>query len=594
MSRLFIFLFVLALSGCGQGGGAGSPSPTRLSAASTDAMTSVSLAGYKANYKVVPAASGVAVTNNITGNTQTYPASVRTVRFVDKHVSFDVDGPGGQAYRLYQAAFNRKPDSAGLGYWVKQSEKGVPARDIAAAFIGSPEFQGMYGRDPTPEAFVGALYQNILHRAPDKAGLDWWVNMVKAGGSKTDVLVSFADSRENQDAVNPGIAGGFSYDYFRDAEEPILPKRSSYENKAAAFASTGPVSLPTYANGEFVGTGYAMADFFQDGRFTLVVNTGDFSRDSAASGYPTNPGKIHFYTRTSNTWVDRTADLLADNQGCISARKLVVADFNGDGRPDVFIACTGLDTMNSPMEHPRFLMSQADGRYANTTAPFICYCHSATAVDINANGFADIVIADPGKFMKPVYLVNQKDGTFTADPSRMPASVGSFSYPGQTTVFSQAIYTVELIDLKGRGQYDLFVGANEPNSFVHPVSAGSPNYYFSSIYWNDGTGHFSDLNRFVIPNLDPVYGLPLDVAFDGSRLYLLRVVDDFDSPLGFYGGVAVQDIELRTMASAIRYRHTGSYLPGNDGQNWKWFPWLETHQGHLRSIDAAYPVDLVL
>jgi hypothetical protein len=33
-------------------------------------------------------------------------------------VALDVDGAAGQAYRLYQAAFDRAPDKNGLGYWI--------------------------------------------------------------------------------------------------------------------------------------------------------------------------------------------------------------------------------------------------------------------------------------------------------------------------------------------------------------------------------------------------------------------------------------------------------------------------------------------
>ena len=39
----------------------------------------------------------------------TLPAATRTIQFADAAVSFDGADVPGQAYRLYQAAFNRKP-----------------------------------------------------------------------------------------------------------------------------------------------------------------------------------------------------------------------------------------------------------------------------------------------------------------------------------------------------------------------------------------------------------------------------------------------------------------------------------------------------
>ncbi|HYD61488.1 MAG TPA: putative Ig domain-containing protein, partial [Noviherbaspirillum sp.] len=41
--------------------------------------------------------------------------SVERLRFADVSVALDVSGTGGQAYRLYQAAFNRAPDASGFG-----------------------------------------------------------------------------------------------------------------------------------------------------------------------------------------------------------------------------------------------------------------------------------------------------------------------------------------------------------------------------------------------------------------------------------------------------------------------------------------------
>lgn len=130
-------------------------------------------------------------------------------------IATDVSGSAGQAYRLYQAAFDRTPDTGGLGYWINAIDRGASLTDVAGGFMGSAEFQGMYGASPTSTTLVSKFYQNVLHRAPDQAGLDFWVDVLESGrGSKQQVLVEFAESPENQAAVIGVIGSGITYDYY--------------------------------------------------------------------------------------------------------------------------------------------------------------------------------------------------------------------------------------------------------------------------------------------------------------------------------------------------------------------------------------------
>lgn len=84
--------------------------------------------------------------------------------------AFDISGNAGQGYRLYQAAFARTPDTPGLSLNVNVLDKGASLHDLAASFLGSPEFTQRYGANLSNTDFVAALYQNALHRAPDAAG----------------------------------------------------------------------------------------------------------------------------------------------------------------------------------------------------------------------------------------------------------------------------------------------------------------------------------------------------------------------------------------------------------------------------------------
>jgi serralysin len=125
-------------------------------------------------------------------------------------VAFDTDGDAGQAYRLYQAAFNRTPDQAGLGYHIHNLDRGMTLHDVAQAFVSSNEFKFTYGPLNNTQ-FATQLYANVLHRAPDAAGLAYHVANLDAGASRADVLIGFSESSENQAALIGVISSGMVF-----------------------------------------------------------------------------------------------------------------------------------------------------------------------------------------------------------------------------------------------------------------------------------------------------------------------------------------------------------------------------------------------
>ena len=61
--------------------------------------------------------------------------SVERLHFTDENIALDISGIAGQAYRLSQAAFDRKPDLKGLGYWINDKDLGSSRTTVAAGFI---------------------------------------------------------------------------------------------------------------------------------------------------------------------------------------------------------------------------------------------------------------------------------------------------------------------------------------------------------------------------------------------------------------------------------------------------------------------------
>lgn len=68
---------------------------------------------------------------------------------------------------------------------------------MAAQFVAVPEFAATYGQ-PTDQAFVQAMYENTLHRAPDAGGLAFWTGHLAAGDlDRPGVVLAFSESGEH-------------------------------------------------------------------------------------------------------------------------------------------------------------------------------------------------------------------------------------------------------------------------------------------------------------------------------------------------------------------------------------------------------------
>ena len=136
---------------------------------------------------------------------------IERVVFSDHAVALDIDGHGGQAYRLYQAAFNRTPDQVGVGFWMSALDHGASLQEVARSFIASAEFKSMYGASLTDAQYVSQLYHNVLHRDGDAGGVSFWLDALQHGGGREQLLMAFSESPENQAALIGTIGAGFTY-----------------------------------------------------------------------------------------------------------------------------------------------------------------------------------------------------------------------------------------------------------------------------------------------------------------------------------------------------------------------------------------------
>ena len=106
----------------------------------------------------------------------------------------------GKMFRLYNASFKRLPDPDGLRYWIGNFSSGKDdERAVASSFLVSEEFKERYGEDVSDPIYVNTLYKNVLGRAADSGGLNYWLGQLNTGvETRYEVLLGFSESAENK------------------------------------------------------------------------------------------------------------------------------------------------------------------------------------------------------------------------------------------------------------------------------------------------------------------------------------------------------------------------------------------------------------
>ena len=158
-------------------------------------LNTATFEGLSRTYMISVAGDAGNVSGGPEGATDTL-ASIQRLQFVDGYLATSPTDTAGEVYRLYEGAFDRAPDQAGLAAWTHLLNSGTSLQAVADGFVGSPEFQSQYGGlDNT--AFVTLLYSNVMQRTPDTAGLQGWVDFLNAGHSRAEVLLGFTESAED-------------------------------------------------------------------------------------------------------------------------------------------------------------------------------------------------------------------------------------------------------------------------------------------------------------------------------------------------------------------------------------------------------------
>lgn len=176
-------------------------------------------------------------------------------------------------------------------------------------------------------------------------------------------------------------------------------------------------------------------------------------------------------------------------------RQILIADFNGDRRNDIFVADHGYDAPPYPGHPNTLVLSTPDGRLADASGnlpPSSGFSHSAAAGDIDQDGDVDVYVGNVfGGDTPPELLLNDGAGRFTRSSDRLP--------PAQVDR-RQNRYTRSLfLDANGDRAPDLVLGAenNTPSSVV---------------LLNDGAGRFRAVPNALPPKAFGPTGITISLA----------------------------------------------------------------------------------
>jgi parallel beta-helix repeat protein len=109
---------------------------------------------------------------------------------------FQTQGGGtsdGFLTAFYQDALNRLVDGSGLNTWEHALNSGATRAAVAAAILGSPEYQ---------QDLINGLYLQFLERTPDPGGLASWGQLLQNGGLDETVIAGITGSPEYYNLVS--------------------------------------------------------------------------------------------------------------------------------------------------------------------------------------------------------------------------------------------------------------------------------------------------------------------------------------------------------------------------------------------------------
>ncbi|MFK7836747.1 MAG: DUF4214 domain-containing protein [Sulfitobacter sp.] len=94
-----------------------------------------------------------------------------------------------QIIELYIAYLGRAPDAIGLLFWATAFEEGATLEELAVLFADEAEPQAALPDSLSNEAFVEKVYDQVLGRAPDADGAQFWLDQLDKQSVDRDAFI---------------------------------------------------------------------------------------------------------------------------------------------------------------------------------------------------------------------------------------------------------------------------------------------------------------------------------------------------------------------------------------------------------------------
>jgi hypothetical protein len=146
--------------------------------------------------------------------------------------------------KVYQDLLGRALDSAGLSWWTGRFNSGATRQQIVSEIENSAEYH---------KVEVSKLYEQLLHRPADEAGLSFHVGVLENGGTLEEVAALIAGSQEYFMNRGGGTNAGFLKALDQDGLNRALDARGHAVFTAALDkgATPGEVAAVIFGSSEF-------------------------------------------------------------------------------------------------------------------------------------------------------------------------------------------------------------------------------------------------------------------------------------------------------------------------------------------------------
>jgi hypothetical protein len=274
--------------------------------------------------------------------------------------------------------------------------------------------------------------------------------------------------------LKPPIKDGF--------KEPNPNRTISYD-KPTSVVGLAPLGENALGQ-DYASEVSATADFNGDGLLDLIAHLSAVQLNEAG---PSEPIQI-LLNVGDGTLVDCTDELIAGATPHMQfTRDIIIEDFNGDSKPDVFFSNTGHEDVDPFVcEQNRLLLSGDDGKFHDVTSTHlpqvVDFSHGSSAADVDNDGDVDIYVPNLGCASEqgPYLLKNDGNGVF-----EMVVENNIVAWPNWS----------DFVDVDNDGDSDLFVSIRKRVGDSEPYDHS----FESLVYINDGVGNFTKDNMLVLP-----------------------------------------------------------------------------------------------